>query len=85
MADRRTREKIRELEERLEALVIAVPKEEAAYHFYMDLAQATQNEWTRKMFLKLADEELDHKHHLEDLIKGINKELAKLKAPRKRG
>ncbi len=84
MADRKTKEKIRELEERLEAMIIAVPKEEAAYHFYLDLAHATQNEGTRKMFLKLADQELDHKHNLENLIAEIKKELTRLKALKKR-
>jgi rubrerythrin len=44
-------EQVRELEERLEALIIAVPKEEAAYHFYLDLANRPSHEGTRKMFL----------------------------------
>jgi rubrerythrin len=70
---------IKELEERLEALVIAVPKEEAAYHFYLDLANATKHEGTRKMFLKLAEQELDHKRSLETFVEEIQKELTKFK------
>jgi rubrerythrin len=71
---------IRELEERLEALIIAVPKEEAAYHFYLDLANTTTHEGTRKMFLKLADQELDHKRNLEMFVDEIHRELKKLRA-----
>ncbi len=73
---------IRELEERMEALIIAIPKEEAAYHFYMDLAKATAHEGTRKMFLKLAEQELDHKKNLELFVQEIQQELTTLKAER---
>lgn len=73
-------EQIRELEERLEALIIAVPKEEAAYHFYLDLANRTSHEGTRKMFLQLAHQELDHRHNLEKFTEEINKELERLRA-----
>ena len=71
---------IMELEERMEALIIAIPKEDAAYHFYRDLANSTKHEGTRKMFLILADQELDHKHNLEKFVAEIQKELEKLKA-----
>jgi rubrerythrin len=76
-------EQIRELEERLEALIIAIPKEEAAYHFYLELANTTSHEGTRKMFLKLADQELNHRHDLEMFTEEIRKELAILKAEKK--
>ena len=72
-------EQIRELEERLEALIIAIPKEEAAYHFYLDLANTTSHEGTRKMFLKLAEQELDHRHSLESFTEEIKVEIMKLK------
>lgn len=84
MDDKRVKELIKELEERMEALTIAVPKEEAAYHFYLDLAHTTKHDGTRKMFLKLADQELDHKHNLEKSIDEIQQELAKLKALKKK-
>jgi rubrerythrin len=79
MEEKKMKEQIRELEEQMEALIIAVPKEEAAYHFYLDLAQGAQHEGTRKMFLKLANQELDHKHNLEIILEEIRQELAKLK------
>ena len=81
-------QQIAELEERMEALIIAIPKEEAAYHFYLNLANTTTHEGTRKMFLQLADQELDHKGNLERFVQEIQLELARLKAelaaPKKR-
>jgi rubrerythrin len=73
-------EQIRELEERFEALIIAIPKEEAAYHFYLDLANSTAHEGARKMFINLAEQELNHRHSLETFTEELKNELAKLKA-----
>lgn len=73
-------DRIRELEEMLEALVIAVPKEEAAYHFYLNLANSTKQEGTRRMFIKLADQEIDHKSTLEKFAEDVQRELTELKA-----
>ena len=81
MAGRIT-ELIKDLEEQLEALVIAIPKEEAAHHFYLDLANSTKHEGARKMFLQLAEQELIHKKNLEKVVEDIQKEIAKLKSER---
>jgi rubrerythrin len=78
--ERKTKELIRELEERLEALVIAIPKEIAAHKFYLDLANSSQHEGARKMFLELADQEFGHKQSLEKVVKEIQNEIAELKA-----
>lgn len=77
---RKINELIKELEEQLEALVIAVPKEEAAHRFYLDLVNSTKHEGSRKMFLQLADQELDHKRSLEKIVEDIQREIARLKA-----
>ena len=79
----RHNELIRELEEELEALVIAVPKEEAAYQFYLNLANSTSREGARKMFLLLAEQEIDHKKTLEKMMQDIQKELVSLKSEKK--
>lgn len=78
--DTKIKELIKELEERLEALVIAVPKEEAAHKFYLDLANSTKHEGARKLFLQLADQELGHKHSLEEVVEDTQKEIARLKS-----
>jgi len=78
--DRKTKKAIKELEERLEALVIAVPKEEAAYLFYLELARDTKHEGARKMFMQLADQENDHKNSLKKVVEDIQKEIERLKS-----
>jgi rubrerythrin len=77
--DKNLRRKIKELEEQMEALIIAIPKEEASYHFYTDLAKNTEHEGSRKMFNHLADEELAHKSSLIELVERLRKEIASLK------
>ncbi len=81
--DKKTKKMIRELEEQLEALVIAVPKEEAAHDFYLKLANSTKHEGTRKMFLQLAEQEEGHKRSLEQVVDQIQGEIAKLRAQAK--
>ena len=71
---------IKDLEKRLEALTIALPKEESAHRFYLRLAKKTKHEGARKIFLQLADEELDHKHHLDKMVEDIKQEIARLKS-----
>ena len=77
---RETKNLVRELEERLEALVIAIPKEIAAHQFYLDLANSTKHEGARKMFLELADQELGHKHSLEMVVEEIQNEITRLRS-----
>jgi len=76
--ERNTKALIKELEERLEALVIAIPKEIAAHQFYLDLAHSTKHDGTRKMFLQLAEQELGHKRSLEKVMEETRDEIARL-------
>jgi rubrerythrin len=48
----------------VEALKLAVKREEAAYEFYSRHAKLFKNEATRKMFEALAQEEIKHKERL---------------------
>ncbi len=49
----------------IEALHLAIKREEAAYNFYVKHAQLFKNEATRKMFEALANEEIKHKERLQ--------------------
>ena len=49
----------------VEALQLAIKREEAAYEFYMKHARVFKNEATRKMFETLAAEEIKHKQRLQ--------------------
>lgn len=49
----------------IEALQMAIKREEAAHQFYMKHAQLFKNEATRRMFEALANEEIKHKERLQ--------------------
>jgi len=49
----------------VEALELAIRREEAAYEFYMRHARVFKNEATRQMFEMLAKEEIKHKERLQ--------------------
>lgn len=72
-------EKIRKIEEQIEALTVAVPKEDAAHRFYMDLAEGASHKGAKEMYLKLAEQELHHKHDLEKLIDTLKGQIEKLR------
>jgi rubrerythrin len=48
----------------VEAIRLAIKREEGAYEFYMKYAKLFKNEATRKMFEALAAEEIKHKERL---------------------
>jgi len=48
-----------------QALVVAMKREKAAYRFYLDLAERTQDPDVKAMLLKLANEEAKHKLRFE--------------------
>jgi rubrerythrin len=48
----------------VEAIKLAIKREEGAYEFYMRHARLFKNEATRKMFEALAAEEVKHKERL---------------------
>ncbi len=71
---------IKELEKVIEVLIVAIPKEEATYKFYQDLANSTEHEGTRRMFIKVANQKLSHKDMLEMELKKLQQEIDKLRS-----
>jgi len=72
--------RIKELEKVIEVLIVVIPKEEATYKFYQDLAKSTKHEGARRMFIKVANQELSHKGMLEMELKRLQYEIDKLKS-----
>ncbi|MBF0292185.1 MAG: hypothetical protein HQK86_08525 [Nitrospinae bacterium] len=68
---------ISDLKAKIEALVIAIPKELAAYEFYVDLASKYEDEASREMFIFLSRQELAHKDALERLLNDLQAKLEK--------
>lgn len=66
---------INDLKAKIEALVIAIPKEQAAYDFYMDIASKYEDEASKEMFLFLAKQEASHKDLLERILSDLEGKL----------
>ena len=67
--------KIKDLLSKIEALVIAIPREQEAYEFYTDLIALYEDQASREMFEYLAKQELHHKAKLESILKRLEGEL----------
>ncbi len=68
---------INDLKSKIEALVIAIPKELAAYEFYVDLASKYEDQASREMFIFLSRQELAHKDALERILSDLQAKLEK--------
>jgi len=70
---------IRDLESKIEALIMAIPREEEAYEFYMGLHNEYEEDSPKDMFLFLANQERKHKESLEELLAKLEMKLSELK------
>lgn len=68
---------INDLKAKIEALVIAIPKELAAYEFYMDLSTKYEDDASREMFIFLSKQELAHRDALERILGDLQARLEK--------
>jgi len=78
------RAKIKDLESKIEALVIAIPRELDAYEFYLELQNKYDDPASKEMFGYLARQELQHKENLEDILKGVEEQLKQAKEEKKK-
>jgi rubrerythrin len=67
--------KIKELKAKIEALVIAIPRELDAYEYYLDMAEKYEDQASRDMFVFLAKQELSHKDTLERILTDLQGQL----------
>lgn len=73
-----SRKERRDLENKIEALCIAIPRESAAYDYYMELADQYEDATSRDMFIFLARQENMHRKQLEGLMAELEEKLAKM-------
>jgi len=66
---------VKDLKAKIEAVILAIPKEVEAYEFYMDLADNYENEASSEMFRFLAKQEMAHKDMLERLLGDLESQL----------
>jgi len=82
-----SKERIRDFQVMIEAVVLAIPRETAAYEFYASLVSKTSNEAARSMFTYLSEQEKLHEAKLRSILSDLKSqlELTKLKAKTKGG
>jgi len=69
------KKKIKDLRRKIEALVMAIPRELESYDFYMEAASGYEEAISRDMFVFLAKQELAHKESLETLLFDLQAQL----------
>lgn len=68
-------DKIKELQEMIDALIIAIPRERAAHAFYVALVDRTTSETSKRMFLYLAEQEKLHEAKLTAMLAELKADL----------
>lgn len=66
---------IKDLKTKIEALVIAIPRELDAYEYYIDLAEKYEDQTSKEMFMFLAKQELYHRDMLERMLNELQQKL----------
>lgn len=70
----------KDLERKIEALVIAIPREAESYDFYMQLAREYSDQASKEMFTLLAEQEKKHEKTLKAILADLEGKLAKSSA-----
>jgi len=78
-----SRQEIRQLEQMLEIIARAIPKETAAAKLYDKTAKSAEREMTRMLFSKLAKDAQEHEQKLRATLNILKKELEHLRHPDK--
>jgi rubrerythrin len=68
----------RDLERKIEALIMAIPRETEAQEYYLELEREYNDQASKEMFRFLADQEKSHRIHLEAILARLEVQLAKL-------
>ncbi len=68
--------RIKDLKAKIEAVIIAIPRELEAYEYYMEMAERYEDESSKEMFVFLAKQELSHRDVLERILSELERELA---------
>ena len=74
------KEKIREIEEMIQVVLLAIPREMSAREFYLNAAKKATSENSRDLFLDLANQEKGHEAELRKILSNLQKDLEEAKA-----
>ncbi len=73
------KQRIKALEEMIEIVLLAIPREISAYEFYLNAAGKSTTGSSRDLFLTLANQEKGHEAELKKILGDLKSELAQLK------
>lgn len=73
------KEKIKDLEEMIQVVLLRIPKEIEAKNFYLSAARRTKSEVARDLFNTLAQQEKGHEAELRRILKHLQTELQESK------
>ena len=73
------REKIKAIEEMIQVVLLAIPREIYAHAYYVCASQRATSDIARTLFLSLAEQEKDHEMKLKNIIEDLQKELQNYK------
>lgn len=71
--------RIKEIEEMIEVVLLAIPREISAREFYLSAAKKSNTEASRDLFLDLANQEKGHEAELRKILEHLQNELMEMK------
>jgi len=73
------REKIKAIEEMIQVVLLAIPREISAHAYYLNASQRATSDMSRNLFLSLAEQEKDHEIKLKHIVEDLKRELQNCK------
>lgn len=77
--DKNRQEKIKAIEEMIQILLLRIPKEIEAMHFYTKAAEKSTSDEAKNLFLSLAQQEKGHEAELRRILNDLKQQLMELK------
>lgn len=72
-------EKIKAIEEMIQIVLLRIPKEIEAMHFYTRAAEKSTTEEAKNLFLSLAQQEKGHEAELRRILQDLKEQLKEIK------
>ncbi len=72
--------RIKSIEEMIQVVLLAIPREISAYQFYKNAAEKALSESSKSLFKTLALQEKGHEAELRKILNELKSELRELKA-----
>ncbi|MGB9731762.1 MULTISPECIES: ferritin family protein [Calditerrivibrio] len=77
--DMNKQEKIKAIEEMIQIVLLRIPKEIEAMHFYIKAAEKSTTDEAKNLFIALAQQEKGHEAELRRILNDLKQQLMELK------